>query len=399
MSITKIKRIAVKNFKSLSDFEIDDLPMFVCLIGINGAGKTTFLQLLDFIGALMKGNVGEWLAKEQGWTFNDLPTMGSGKSIIELEVEALLEDHLAKWKAKFNIREQRCTYEELEEEGLSCVFESGRLRVSNHRGAGSSSTIDLSDFKFEGSIFSHRKSALAAFLQNIRLFGVLNPHAIAQPTRTNARGKPVDVESDGKNLSGFIAKLPSEKQDALQAQLQNFYPPLRKMEIKRQQYGWKSLLLSELERTVFTASNLSYGTLRLFVVLSQQYATYKTVVFDEIENGLNQELFEKLVHELLHYGSPQKQVIVTTHSGLLLNYLPDGIARESVFFFSKDKKRNTVARRFFEIPEIREKLQVLGPGEVMGDTDLIELSRDVAENASENSASQVASSRDDNRNE
>lgn len=375
MNATQIKKIEVKNFKSLSDFKIEDLPMFVCLIGINGAGKTTFLQLLDFIKALMKGQVSGWLER-QGWTYNDLLTMGSGKFTIDLTVEAVIEGHSAIWTAKFNARELRCTYEKLEEDGVFYEFESGKLIVKNSRvnESGRPKITDFSDFKFEGSIFSHRESKLASFFQSIQQFGVLNPHTIAQPTRTNAKGKMAELENDGKNLSGFIAGLAFDKQEALWKELQKFYPPLKKMEIKRQQFGWKSLLLSELEKTVFSASNLSYGTLRLFVILSQQYADYETVVFDEIENGLNQELFKELVNVLLHYGSPQKQVIVTTHSGLLLNYLPDDTARESVFFLSKGKERNTIAQKFFDIPKISEKLNVLGPGEVMGDTDLIELS-------------------------
>ena len=100
-------------------------------------------------------------------------------------------------------------------------------------------------------------------------------------------------------------------------------------------------------------------------------------MFDEIENGFNQELFEDLVNMLLNYGKPVKQVCVTTHSGLFLNYLPDEIARQSVFFLYKDSHNHTKATRFFDIKRMNEKLNVLGPGEAMGDTNLIKLSEEL----------------------
>ena len=65
---------------------------------------------------------------------------------------------------------------------------------------------------------------------------------------------------------------------------------------------------------------------------------------------------------------------MTTHSGLLLNYLPDEVAKKSVYFLYKDSNNYSKAKRFFDIDSMKDKLNVLGPGEAMGDTDLIQLS-------------------------
>jgi predicted ATPase len=43
----RLERIRVDNFKSLVDFQLQLAP-FTCLIGLNGAGKSTVLQALDF---------------------------------------------------------------------------------------------------------------------------------------------------------------------------------------------------------------------------------------------------------------------------------------------------------------------------------------------------------------
>lgn len=119
---------------------------------------------------------------------------------------------------------------------------------------------------------------------------------------------------------------------------------------------------------------MSYGTLRLLLILSQRYADTRCLFFDEVENGINQELMAPLLKELLDFGG--KQIVVATHSALLLNYLPEETARASVFFLYRDKQGYTRATRLFE--EIGEKLDILGPGEAMGDTDLVELSERLA---------------------
>ena len=372
MEIFKIDRISVKNFKSLADFEISDIPMFSCLIGINGSGKTTLLQFLDFVKSLMNGNVHQWVNEQGLNNVTELLTLGGERKYsIDIEIDATLGEKKASWKAKFNTREMRCTVETLKEGVVEYRYESGKLSISEP--SKKIQVIDYGPSNYSGSIFSFRETGFSKFIRQCRFLGVLDPHAIAQSSRV-AKAQSVSVESNGRNLSGFIAGLSADNQRNLLAQIQNFYAPLKAMEIKRQQFGWKSLLLSELEKSVFSATNLSYGTLRLFVLLSQQFTDDKVILFDEVENGLNQELFEKFVAKLQNYGEPKKQVIVSTHSGLFLNYLTDEQARSGVFFLYKDKLGHTCVRRFFDIPQMSEKLNVLGPGEAMGDTDLMELS-------------------------
>lgn len=77
------------------------------------------------------------------------------------------------------------------------------------------------------------------------------------------------------------------------------------------------------------ARHINDGMLRLLTILAQTQTSHSFLLFDEIENGVNPELVERLVNVLLN--APQ-QVLVTTHSPMILNYLPDNVARESVMF-------------------------------------------------------------------
>lgn len=73
---------------------------------------------------------------------------------------------------------------------------------------------------------------------------------------------------------------------------------------------------------------------------------------------------------LVGLDSSHKQVLVTTHSPVLLNFLEDTVACKSVFLVYRTPEGRTNACRYFEQPETLSKLRALGPGEVFLDTDL-----------------------------
>jgi len=105
-------------------------------------------------------------------------------------------------------------------------------------------------------------------------------------------------------------------------------------------------------------------------IAAQTLTEHKFLLFDEIEDGINPELVERVVQLLVE--APQ-QVRPTTHSPMILNYLDDEIARSGVLFVYKIPQGFTQVTPFFEIPSMQKKLQVMGPGEVFVDTDLTEL--------------------------
>ncbi|MGL4594958.1 MAG: hypothetical protein ACRCUY_09545 [Thermoguttaceae bacterium] len=82
--------------------------------------------------------------------------------------------------------------------------------------------------------------------------------------------------------------------------------------------------------------------------------------------------------------SSEKQICVTTHNALVLNYLDDDVARKSVHYFYKTAEGYTRSIPFFAIPSINEKLGILGPGEVFDDTNLTGLFDEIVALGNEN---------------
>ena len=363
-----ITRVKIQNFKSFVDFEIKDISQFSCLIGLNGTGKTTFLQFIDFVQAVVLNRVPEWFEKRR-WNPQDIISFGSGKRSFDFQIDVADGDCTYTWTACFNIVEMRCTSESVLLDGTNetvLLYKDGKVRV---KGTVLKLTPEF-DFgatalKFLGQDHPVVKAALKT-----RVFGILDPNAIAQPSQTKSDRKGIEVEPNGKGLVGFISQLTNAERQELFERLCSFYPSINSHKIRKQHFGWKNLLINEMEK-FFDSSHLSYGTLRILVFLSQFYSKSQCLLFDEIENGINQELIGELVDKLQHFD---KQVIVTTHSALVLNYLSDEAARDSVILLYKGA-HGTKAKRFFELSEVQKKLDFLGPGEVMADTNLVDLSK------------------------
>ncbi|BEE12048.1 ATPase [Aeromonas veronii] len=390
----------IDNFKSLVGFSLP-LSRFNCLIGLNGAGKTTVLQALDFASHVMSGEVREWL-DARGWSAADLTSRLGNKSNIELALELDIDGLLLRWEATFNRVRLACTREEVKVR--SSVLEGARqyeiiVRVDGaiyelksgkywHR----SESADPSQwneipFIYEGSLLSQLKDnqlspllrELRERIKAIRSLDLLSPEQLRRKTRLSDLTD--DIGSGGQQLGAFIHQLKAMQRDQLLQRLQRYYPQVTKIHtsvlrggaIKLELHesyqataldGQESLLAQDM---VTEARHINDGMLRLLAILAQQFSPYQFVLFDEVENGVNPEITEALVDALV---SSSKQLLVTTHSPLVLNYLEDDIARQSVLLIYKRPDGISRAIRLFDVPMAAERLECLSPGESMLDLSL-----------------------------
>src|SRR4051812_21950803 len=102
-----IRCIQVNNFKSLVGFELK-LAKFSCLIGLNGAGKSTVLQFIDFLSQLVRGDLKGWLEERQ-WKPRDVRSKLLRKKNVEFTVRFHnVKGELAgRWEGHYNPWENR----------------------------------------------------------------------------------------------------------------------------------------------------------------------------------------------------------------------------------------------------------------------------------------------------
>ncbi len=379
----------VHNFKSLVNFEMR-LSRFNVLIGMNGAGKSTILQGIDFMSQLMYGKMDDWLASRY-WTAADLPSkLLTGVPIsLAVRLRELVngQEKNVIWDSEFQRKDLACTKELAAGQSLPSMagYHLGYplLEVgSRHYQLGKSKKEAIA-FTYQGSILSQLVDSqlspelriLRDRLRNIRSLELLSPHLMRQ----KARGGADDIGFGGEKLSSFVSTIKGEARSELIRLLKAFYPRLIDLKASSTKGGWKRLAIVEDfngKQIETEARHINDGLLRILAILAQSRTERSLLVFDEIENGINPELVEKLVKMLLASG---QQMIVTTHSPLILNYLDDATAREAVQFVYKTPEGHTRIRRFFDMPRINQKLACMGAGEAFVDTDLVALTEECLE--------------------
>jgi len=390
----------IANFKSLVDFKIPEFAFplslppefqlngFSCLIGLNGAGKTTILQAFDLISHIIIGDVRSWIEMRE-WKPADLSShFGKRTPIIEMEVGMTLADgKKAKWEARFNSVLLKCTSETIMLEMDMPIghpevliqksilrLKDGRLNVNKDATNASTDSSRVS-FEYDGSVLSTLKlsefhpalSEVKENLSNLCSLELLSPDKLRRKSRT-----AVDMGPGGERLASYLDQLSTGAREELLEKLREFYPGLSQWRVAKGKYGWRNLSIQESYpgSGAVDAAHINDGFLRVIAILSQAYGSHRFLLFDEIENGVHPSLVEKLMDFLVQLGRQGKQVVVTTHSPMVLNYLDDDVARAGVHLVYKTAEGFTRTCRYFEQEETRDKLGMLGPGEVFADTDL-----------------------------
>jgi predicted ATPase len=405
----KIIHVKIDNFKSLVDLDLP-LAKFSCLVGLNGSGKSTILQSLDFIAQQVRGDLSGWLKNRQ-WESADLNSKLTRKKNIDFEV--LLSHKVSfnlipteieiKWTASFNRQTLRCTTERLEwAKQVILKVENGNYSIGDldmkFHGVtplGNPLAISFSGLKpdsvmsgpitfdYQGSVISQISESklplklrqFKDFFHDIHALDLLSPELLRQKTRTanNSLGL------GGEKLSAFLHEIGENPRANILKELTKIYPKLKTIDVSSLRSGWKSLSIQEQfgdTNIKSEARHIADGLLRMLAIFSQLSKEQSFLLLDEIENGINPELIEFLVDQLV---TSDPQVLITTHSPMILNYMDDVVAIEGVIYIYKQPSGATKAIRLFDIPSMRKKLEVMGAGEVYEDTMLTQLNQEISE--------------------
>ena len=237
-------------------------------------------------------------------------------------------------------------------------------------------------FEYQGSIMSQLRDTqinkalleLKSSISQIRSLDLLSPELLRSRTK----------ESDGKlglggeKLSAFIHESGKEGKITLMNKLKKVYSQLDSIDTKSLRLGWKQLEITEhygKQKLKTAARHMNDGMLRLMAVLAQLESGSDFLLFDEIENGINPELIEYLIDQLVNANN---QIMVTTHSPMILNFMEDADAKKGVVYLYKTDQGFTKAIRLFDIPSMAKKLEFMGPGEAFIDTDLTHLFKEIS---------------------
>lgn len=391
-----IRRIQIDNFKSLDGFSLPPpgsppLANFTCLIGANGSGKTSVLQVLDFLCYFMRGDVRTWL-EDRGWdedvlssSFDSSP-WGLFKTSVSIQLSPSSQ---AEWRVHYN--------EHVGVPDDESILIDGHTMLKATDGNVEIQEPDRSPRKLTG--LSLRGSALEALnvaslsapLQAIKqLFGenIVTFELVSLEGLKKQSPRSKNMGRRGENLAGFTADLERVTQTRISNQMRKFYPDIQNVSLGQDLISkfYRQNVSEKFLREAVPSSQFSDGFTRILAIVTQIESSTnsnRVLLIDEVENGVHPELMGKLIEYLVRSNT---QVIATTHSPLILNYLTDDQARESVLFLYRNGGGRTRSCRYFDLPSAKNKLGILGPGEVYADTSMEQLTHEAEEMSGKTSA-------------
>ena len=350
------------------------------------------LQFVDFVSQLMRGGMKQWLS-DRDWEANDVKSKLTRHKTIDFEIG--FEDDFGRdagsWQGTFLPSRLRCVKECLTLP--DCVFEANddclQLRPrGTSMPAGTVLWKHPVTFEFEGSILSQLKKAslpdsiqaVHALLDDSTSLDLGSPQVLGGPTRS----APRQVGRSGEPLAAMLHHLLPVQRWELTNLLKQVDPHLEAIDIQSHRSGEKHLEIRQRFQSEAQDSpiemrtegrHINAGLLRMLAILAGLGSRSRFLWCDEIENGINPESLPFLVTHLL---TTCEQVLITTQSPMLLNQLDDETAKASVIYMDRQANGQARAIPFFEIPSLRKKLEVMGPGEAFADTMLTALHDELA---------------------
>jgi len=372
----RIRGIKVKNFKTLRDVSMDDIPGFAVLVGANGSGKSTFIGVFDFLKRCLKDNVKTALRQMGG--FEQVASRGFENDPIwielkiEMDIDALQKSRLVTYEleivnenkrveiSKEYLRFRRDTRYGAPYHFIKFEFGEGEALSEDFDGAFDEATpinklarehqvLDSPDIlALKGLGQFKRFDAASQLRELIENWNVSDLH-IEDARREPDAAIAEHLSASGDNIALYAQYLFEEHK-------QNFDEVLRKMAervpgvsgVSTEETGDGRIALRFNDNTFdrgFLARAVSDGTIRMFAYLAllNDPDPHPLLCVEEPENQLYPTLLSALAEEFSAYAERRRgdgQVFVTTHSPDFLNSVP----LNSIYWLEKSDGFSVIKR-------------------------------------------------------
>lgn len=386
-----IKSLYIDNFKALNDFSMD-LDPFTVVVGNNMSGKSTALQALDFLSNIVKEDFTVFLDR-RGWKVADIKSQmqKSQKMTFACDLELMVEGEMVSVQWKIEILAYALkNMMELSREEIRVQREEGEDIILNYAQPSGGYMIDKmgkctafpEKLLFRSSVMKMFDldnypviQALKVFFEKLESFELLSPDKM----RLSSRGDTNTIGNAGEKLPSFVKSMNQIQKEDFESKIEELLGKrIVSVDAKTKgKPGWTELITEErygAKTMKIKSKNMSDGMLRLLAFLAICEMDPCTMLLDEIENGINLDYAEQIVHILdENCKSKNNQLIVTTHSPVFLDY----VQKENIrYLYREPASGNCKCSSLAQNTELNEKLQYLYPGELfmnMSNKDIVDL--------------------------
>ncbi|WP_281888420.1 AAA family ATPase [Paenibacillus sp. YYML68] len=378
-----ITYLSADNFKGLNNFHIEFEPLTV-IIGDNGAGKSTILQVIDFLSdfSINRDLLGYFEKRE--WNISELKSkLNPNRNInfkLGFKVDTL-EDHdfHFAWDVVFTTKKDEIylVREEIKElNNNKYIMKRDNSKFELHSIMNDKVIKSEEDMPINMSLPFSLLSILNGrgenfpelihiknFLKNIKSFELLS----TEKMRKHSRGKVDDIGVGGDKLATFLHGLSRESRESVISKVKKYIPYISDIKTKKKSVGWTSFEVVEKynkhDGFNVLSQYISDGILRILALsaLKEIKTDNLVILLDEIEDGINPTLAATLVNDLVDFiESNNRQVIVTSHSPLILN----NFNHSQIVIVWKNGDGSIGSAKMFNNDEVIHYLEFMNPGEV-----------------------------------
>ncbi len=310
----KIKKLHIKNFKSLVDLEIVDPNPFTVFVGANGVGKSNIFEALEFVNFL--------------YAFNNesaIGLFGGNDSLKNRNIQNSLKEINAQLtEITFDFDDDNVHFLFRDDIGFVALpdnYSSAEHFIEYHL-LKDGLSFDQAHKMYEGIM----KNSSNYFNQFVKSFG-----RIFIKNEELVRVKEIADKKLGiscKNLELVLKRLllDENKKEEIFELLQLFIPGFEKLEIQSNNIGGTDTLLVYEKgfSTAFNKSLISDGTFNIICLITAIYQSDEPqfLCIEEPENGLNPFVVKELVN-LFRTACEEKghYIWLNTHSQTLVEML------------------------------------------------------------------------------
>jgi predicted ATPase len=324
-----LSKLKVQHYKSLFDTEVDLEPLTV-FIGPNGSGKSNICEALAVLSDFLKRLIDSTNIEIINFFSESLKTISRNQQSLEskfwhgktdyllFKINSLPKSEVA------NLVKSR--YKNLLDISVYLDYHKRTIELENLEKTSRvpyRSTSELRNYLVSNEYLD---SCIANALKKVSIYDFA-PVDISSKTSSNG-----NMDRTGQGIAYALLDIllaNREGFDELQERLTRLVPNIKKIVLPRGENQTFSLeLVDRYSEHHIPSSDISDGTLRILGFLTALYQenTPSIICFEEIENGVHPWLLHKMM-ELLKIVSTEGitgkpvQVLITTHSPVLLNYV------------------------------------------------------------------------------
>lgn len=321
-----LSKLRVQHYKSLFDIEVDLEPLTV-FIGPNGSGKSNICEALFVLSNFWERLIINMNHQEIIPFFaQSLIAVNTNQQKIESKLWQGKQDYLFFEVGSLpNIESQ----ESISSISIHIGYPQRIVTINNQESSGNTRTgrdqytQELRNFLVSNN---YLEFPLAKAIRKVSIYD------FAPISLSNNIPSIGGMDKTGQGIVDALADilLTNRKSfDELEERLTRLVPNIQRISLLRRED--RTFLLELIDRYSehhIPASDISDGTLRILAFLTALYQenTPSIICFEEIENGVHPWLLHKMM-ELLQIISTEGitgkpvQVLITTHSPVLLNYV------------------------------------------------------------------------------